>query len=153
MGSDERGFTLVEIMVVVAIVGLLATVAIPSLMRARTESRIASFANNLRLSLDAFELYAIERGNYPADATRGVVPPGMADYLPKKVDWALPTPLGGKWDWERFSVGISAGISAVGNDLVLSDFRAVDAKLDDGDLSTGRFRDLGGKRYAYVIVD
>ena len=152
MALERRGFTLVEVMVVVAIVGLVASIAIPSLVKARRESRISAFANDLRLALDAFELYAIERGGYPADVNRGVVPPGMAEYLPD-MDWTAATPLGGNWDWERNAVGISAGISAVGNDLVAEDFLDVDRKIDDGNLSTGRFRDLGGKRYAYVIVD
>jgi len=146
MVHERRGFTLVEVMVVVAIVGLVASIAIPSLIKARRESRISAFANDLRLALDAFELYAIERGGYPADVSRGVVPPGMAEYLPK-MDWTAATPLGGNWDWERNAVGISAGISAVGNDLSSADFRDVDRKIDDGNLSTGRFRHLGGSRY------
>lgn len=45
----RRGFTLVEIMIVVAIIALLAAIAIPSFMKSRQESRKSSCINNLRL--------------------------------------------------------------------------------------------------------
>ncbi len=44
----KKGFTLVEIMIVVAIIGLLAAIAIPSFMRARTRSQQNACINNLR---------------------------------------------------------------------------------------------------------
>jgi prepilin-type N-terminal cleavage/methylation domain-containing protein len=44
----KKGFTLVEIMIVVAIIGLLAAIAIPSFMKARTTSQQKACINNLR---------------------------------------------------------------------------------------------------------
>ena len=44
----KQGFTLVEIMIVVAIIGLLAAIAIPSFMKARTQSQQNACINNLR---------------------------------------------------------------------------------------------------------
>ena len=48
MKKMQQGFTLVEIMIVVAIIGLLAAIAIPSFMKARTQSQQNACVNNLR---------------------------------------------------------------------------------------------------------
>lgn len=58
----KKGFTLVEIMIVVAIIGLLAAIAIPSFMRARTTSQANACINNLRQIEAAKDQYALENG-------------------------------------------------------------------------------------------
>ena len=47
--KQNKGFTLVEIMIVVAIIALLAAIAIPSFMKSRADSRQSACINNLRL--------------------------------------------------------------------------------------------------------
>ena len=58
----KKGFTLVEIMIVVAIIGLLAAIAIPSFMRARTTSQANACINNLRQIEAAKDQFALENG-------------------------------------------------------------------------------------------
>ena len=57
---SRAGFTLVEIMIVVAIIALLASIAVPGFMRARKRSQATRVLNDLRLIDNAIDQYAIE---------------------------------------------------------------------------------------------
>jgi prepilin-type N-terminal cleavage/methylation domain-containing protein len=56
----QRGFTLVEIMIVVAIIALLAAIAVPGFLRARKRSQASKILNDLRMIDSAIDQYAIE---------------------------------------------------------------------------------------------
>ena len=85
----NAGFTLVEIMIVVAIIGLLAAIAIPNFVKARATSQCNACINNLRQIDAAANQFALEKGKkttdpitYPDDLTpyiklnsAGSVPP------------------------------------------------------------------------------
>lgn len=58
--SRRAGFTLVEIMIVVAIIALLAAIAVPGFLRARKRSQASRIINDLRLIDSAVDQYAIE---------------------------------------------------------------------------------------------
>src|SRR5271170_2196058 len=60
--NRKSGFTLVEIMIVVAIIGLLAAIAIPNFVRARQTSQTNACINNLRIIDAAKQQWALEKG-------------------------------------------------------------------------------------------
>ncbi len=60
--SEPPGFTLVEIMIVLAIIGFLLTIAIPSFVQARTNTQKNICLNNLRHIQAAKEQYALDYG-------------------------------------------------------------------------------------------
>jgi type II secretory pathway pseudopilin PulG len=84
--SREAGFTLIDMLFVVALIGLIASMAIPGLMRARSAAQSASALGSLRVINSAELSYAITcgLGFYAPDfPTLGVAPPGSPDaYLP-----------------------------------------------------------------------
>ncbi len=68
--SKSQGFTLVEIMIVVAIIALLAAIAIPNLLRAKISANDALAKATIRSVSTAAESYATAKnGSYPTDVT------------------------------------------------------------------------------------
>jgi prepilin-type N-terminal cleavage/methylation domain-containing protein len=65
--TKRAGFTLVEIMIVVAIIALLAAIAVPGFLRARKRSQASKILNDLRMISGAVDQYAIENSKKSDD--------------------------------------------------------------------------------------
>ena len=78
--SRQTAFTLVEIMIVVAIIALLAAIAVPGFLRARKRSQASRIINDLRLIDSAIDQYAIETNKKSGDIVNTV---DWTNYLKK----------------------------------------------------------------------
>ncbi len=93
--SRKAGFTLVEIMIVVAIIGLLAAIAIPNFVKARKTSQAKACVNNLRQIDGAIQQWALETG---AAADAAVTAANVTPYLGRGDAGTFPDePAGGTY--------------------------------------------------------
>ena len=80
LNKNRGGFTLVEIMIVVAIIALLAAIAVPNFLRARKRSQATRILEDLRMIDSAIDQYAIENNKASGDAVTWA---GVQGYLKK----------------------------------------------------------------------
>lgn len=80
LNKNRGGFTLVEIMIVVAIIALLAAIAVPNFLRARKRSQATQVLEDLRLIDAAIDQYAIENNKGSGDSVSWA---GVQGYLKK----------------------------------------------------------------------
>jgi prepilin-type N-terminal cleavage/methylation domain-containing protein len=93
--KKRSGFTLVEIMIVVAIIGLLAAIAIPSFVKARTTAQKNACINNLRQIDAGKEQWALENGK----TTGAVVEADVKAYI-KDATNKCKCPAGGTYNFQ-----------------------------------------------------
>ena len=155
--KDSRGFSLLELLVVVAILGIVATIAVGLLRTQIDKAIVSAVATDLRSFETGFLAYASDHDGFPSDShLEGTynLPPdeGVEAYLPKE-RWASATQLGGNYNWEGPDFYSYAAIAFFEPTAPASMFAKLDASLDDGDLSQGKFRITSNGRYTYVIQE
>jgi prepilin-type N-terminal cleavage/methylation domain-containing protein len=145
----SAGFTLIELMIVIAILGVLGSVALPSYERYVTRAKLTETAANLGKWKKEFKLYATVMGRYPDDSH--IVLPANAGLSIDETLWLAPTALGGNWNWEGPDSYPYAGIAIVDPSSSEEDIALLDRLLDNGDLATGAFRKTPNGRYTWII--
>jgi prepilin-type N-terminal cleavage/methylation domain-containing protein len=93
--NRKAGFTLVEIMIVVAIIGLLAAIAIPNFVKARQTAQTNACINNLRIIDAAKQQFALENGK---SSTYSPSSAEIVPYLGRSGNAMPNEPLGGTYN-------------------------------------------------------
>lgn len=65
--NSNKGFTIIEMMTVIAIIGILASIAAPSFQRSIIRAKEASLRNSLFIMRDVIDQYFADHGDYPPD--------------------------------------------------------------------------------------
>ena len=153
-----RGFTLVEIMVVVVIIGVIAAMGMPAYRRITMRSKTAALVSDLRSYSAAFITYSLQNGRWPADGSPKQIPPEMVGALAN--GFGLKSPIGGvyKWNYDVSADGITAKAAIIietDGAEILSDDRdlreMIDREMDDGVLATGNVVKGSSQSLVYII--
>ena len=123
---NRRGFTLIEMLNVVLIIGILAGIAVPKVREARRRAEAAAVVADLGTLRVAALGYHGETNLYPATGKVGVVPAPFVKYLPVKFDFKGQNGTTYRWmRWGTASGGLpgkaSAGAAIIGVTVQSSD--------------------------------
>jgi prepilin-type N-terminal cleavage/methylation domain-containing protein len=132
---DRRGFTLVELMTVVIVIGLLSGIALLKYSDLRNTARAAEVVGDFRSVMVGSYNYYSDFGDWPPDAGPGAPPPGLVPYLPGSVTFSKP-----EYTLEFNNLGLGGGAYMIG----------VTVTSGDPVLMNRLIRNLGGKAPYFV---
>ena len=124
--KGEAGFTLLELLIVCAVIGIIANIAIPGLYQSMYKAKAARIVEDYNMLRSTVHQYYVDNGHWPADQGPGVQPPELNSYLQQRLAW---THADYQYDWELWvdgsgnptqaATGVLVGFSIVTTDTAL----------------------------------
>ena len=138
--SRDAGFTLIEIMVVIAIIGILATLIVPKIMGRPDEARATAAKHDVGTLVQAFKLYRLDIGRYPTteQGVRALVEKPTSEPVPQnwkaggyldsvpKDPWGNPYQYanpGTRGEIDVYSFGADGKAGGTGNDADIGNWQ------------------------------
>jgi prepilin-type N-terminal cleavage/methylation domain-containing protein len=75
--NKSKAFTLIELLIVVAIIAILAAIAVPNFLEAQTRAKVSRVKADMRSLANGLESYVVDNRNYPPDPGNGKQPSGL----------------------------------------------------------------------------
>jgi prepilin-type N-terminal cleavage/methylation domain-containing protein len=147
----QRGFSLVELLVVVAVIGILAAIAVPALRYAAAYARATRIVTDFNFFRTALMEYHNDSGQVPPETGPGIEPPELQEYLEGKLAW---TEVGFAWDWENWRAADGSATqpeTGVVHGLTLRTQDTGLVSLVRSAWGGGEAREIAGYGYVFVI--
>jgi prepilin-type N-terminal cleavage/methylation domain-containing protein len=130
---SKKGFSIIELMVVVTTIGILALLSVPGVRGATDRTQATATANDLRVFSEAVEFYSTSEGSYPASMSYTIIPNGIKEYLP-------PAWQDGSYSWFYINTARYTYIYVYNLKFTAEQAVRLDSIIDDGNIATGNVR-------------
>ncbi len=154
--NTRRGFTLVELVVVVLILGILAAVAVPTVFNNREQAAVVSTMHDVQAIKDSVEMFQAQNGSLPGIAFDSFNTSAFDPYIDSRVFTKRPpvtdyTTAG--WIWHPSFPGYGPVIYVYDGDPDYDLWQKIDDQYDNGDLETGGILLHSGQQILFFLAE